>query len=165
MIIRPLISHDKTKILFLLHQRGIFNNNEIKLAMELLDASLDYREEKDYHVFCAADDGDRLAGYICFGPIPVTDGCYDLYWIMVDEAYGRTGIGGKLLACMVKSVIRNKGRRIYVETSSSPPYASARFFYNKHGYTLVSLLSDFYRVGDHKMIYMKEVLYDETNGT
>jgi hypothetical protein len=79
MIIRPLISHDKTKILCLLHQRGIFNYNEIKLAMELIDASLDYSEKKHCHVFCATDDGDRLAGYICFGSIPITDGCYDLY--------------------------------------------------------------------------------------
>jgi hypothetical protein len=54
MIIRPLISQDKTKILSLLQQRGTFNYNEIKLAMELIDASLDYPEEKHYHVFCAA---------------------------------------------------------------------------------------------------------------
>jgi ribosomal protein S18 acetylase RimI-like enzyme len=165
MIIRPLISQDKTKIFCLLQQRGTFNNNEIKMAMELIDASLDYPEKKHYHVFCATDDGNRLAGYICFGPIPTTDGCHDLYWIVVDEEYERRGIGGKLLECMVKFVIREKGRRIYVDTSSTHPYAPARSFYNKHGYTLVSLLSDFYRGGDHKMILMKEVFSDEKNGT
>jgi ribosomal protein S18 acetylase RimI-like enzyme len=83
---------------------------------------------------------------------------------VVDKAYARRGIGGKLMKCMVKFVTKDKGRRIYVETSSLPPYASARSFYNKHGYTLVSSLSDFYRIGDHKMILMKEVCCDETDG-
>jgi ribosomal protein S18 acetylase RimI-like enzyme len=164
MIIRPLIRQDKTNILCLLQQRRTFNNHEIDLAMELIEETLDYPEKKDYRVFCAADDGDRIAGYICFGPIPMTDGCFDLYWIAVAEEYERRGIGGKLLGHMVQSVIRGEGRRIYVDTSSTHPYASARSLYKKHGYILVSLLSDFYRIGDHKMIFMKEVRYDETDG-
>ena len=157
MIIRPLVSQDKTTIFRLLQERGTFYIEELKVAMELIDASLADPEKKEYYVFCAVDDGDRFAGYICFGPIPMTEGCYDLYWVVVDEKYARKGTGGKLMARMEEFVVRNKGRRIYVDTSSTPPYAPARSFYKKHGYRLVCSLRDFYRVGDHKMILIKEV--------
>jgi len=44
-----------------------------------------------------------------------------------------------------------------VETSSTPPYEPARSFYERYGYQTVGSLMDFYREGDHKMIFMKEV--------
>jgi len=157
MIIRSLVFQDKPKILYLLQQRGVFNNDEIKVAMELLDVYLNNPERQDYYIFCAADNGDGVAGYICFGPNPMTEGCYDLYWIAVDQNSGRKGIGEKLLAYMEKFVIKNKGRCIYLDTSSTPAYAPARLFYKKHGFKTVSILKDFYRVGDHKMILMKKV--------
>jgi len=157
MIIRSLVFQDKPKILTLLQQRGIFNNDEINVAMGILDLSLNDPEQKDYYIFCATDDGDGLAGYICFGPIPMTEGCYDLYWIVVDQNSGRKGIGEKLLACMEEFAVKKKGRCIYLDTSSTQPYAPARLFYKKHGFKTVSVLRDFYRVGDHKMILMKKV--------
>ena len=157
MIIRSLVFQDKEKILYLLKQREVFNNEEIKVAMELVDVYLNDPEQKDYYMFCAADDGDGVAGYICFGSIPMTEGCYDLYWIVVDQNSGRKGIGEKLLACMEEFVVKNKGRCIYLDTSSTPPYTPARLFYKKHGFKTVSVLRDFYRLGDHKMILMKKV--------
>jgi len=157
MIIRSLMLQDKPKILYLLQQRGVFNNDEINVAMGILDINLDNPEKKDYYIFCAIGDEDGLAGYICFGPTPMTEGCYDLYWIVVDQNSGRKGIGEKLLACMEEFVVQNKGRCIYLDTSSTPPYNPARLFYKKHGFKTVSVLKDFYRVGDHKMILMKEV--------
>jgi len=33
----------------------------------------------------------------------------------------------------------------------------ASTFYEKHGYRVACLLEDFYRKGDHKVIFMKEV--------
>jgi ribosomal protein S18 acetylase RimI-like enzyme len=157
MIIRSLVFQDKPKILTLLQQRGVFNNDEIKVAMGILDLYLNDPEQKDYNIFCAADNGDGLAGYICFGPIPMTEGCYDLYWIAVDQNSGRKGIGEKLLASMEEFVGKKKGRCIYLDTSSTPPYNPAKLFYKKHGFKTVSVLRDFYRVGDHKMILMKKV--------
>ena len=157
MIIRSLVFQDKPKILTLLQQRGIFNNDEIKVAMELLDVCLNDPEKKDYNIFCATNDGDGLAGYICFGPNPMTEGCYDLYWIAVDQDSGRIGIGEKLLASMEEFVVKKRGRCIYLDTSSTQPYAPARLFYKKHGFKTVSVLKDFYRVGDHKMILMKKL--------
>jgi len=157
MRIRPVTTHDRKEILRLLRQRGTFNQREIRVALDVIDEALDRPEKGDYHVFCARDGNANLAGYICFGPIPMTDGCYDLYWIAVDERMSKKGIGGKLLAFMEEFLVREGARQIYVDTSSTPPYEPARSFYEKHGYHVACLLEDFYRKGDHKVIFMKEV--------
>lgn len=157
MEVRPLIGRDREKILRLLRHRGFFRQKEIQVALEVIDEALRHPEKKEYQVLCAFDGDGGLAGYICFGPIPMTDSCFDLYWIVVDEKYARKGVGGKLLGFMEACLTREGARRIYVETSSSPPYEPARSFYEKHGYHAVCVLKDFYRERDHKMIFMKEV--------
>ncbi|UCG63457.1 MAG: GNAT family N-acetyltransferase [Deltaproteobacteria bacterium] len=157
MRIRPVTTHDRKEIVRLLRQRGTFNQREIRVALDVIDEALERPEKGDYHAFCARDGNANLAGYICFGPIPMTDGCYDLYWIAVDERMSKKGIGGKLLAFMEEFLVREGARRIYVDTSSTPHYKPARSFYKKHGYHVACLLKDFYREGDHKVIFMKEV--------
>jgi len=157
MELQPLIPDDREKISTLLRQGNVFNRKEIQVALEVIDEALNEAGKKDYQVFCAFDDDRNLAGFICFGPIPMTEKCYDLYWIMVDETSSRQGVGGRLLGLMEKFVAREGARRIYVETSSTAPYQAARSFYERHGCQLVCSLNDFYREGDHKMIFMKEV--------
>jgi ribosomal protein S18 acetylase RimI-like enzyme len=157
MVIRPLVWQDKDKIQQLLKQRVTFNKKEIEVAVELVDAAIRFPEREEYHVACAIDPPDSLAGYICFGPITMTEDCYDLYWIVVDKKYPRNGIGGSLLEFMEKNLINKRARLIYVDTSSASGYDAARSFYEKHGYRLVCVLKDFYRENDHKMIYMKEL--------
>ena len=157
MELRSIISNDREKILRLLQDVKVFSRQEIKVALEVIDDALRWPEKKDYLTFCAFNGTGDLAGYICFGPIPMTDARYDLYWIAVDKRFSRKGVGGKLLGFMEKFLAGKKARRIYVETSSTEPYEAARLFYGKHGYQLVCSMKDFYREGDHKMIFMKEV--------
>jgi ribosomal protein S18 acetylase RimI-like enzyme len=158
MVIRPLVFQDTAKISRLIRCRGIFNEKEIQVAMEVIDETLRYPDKMDYEVFCALDGPDALIGYISFGPIPMTEDYYDIYWIAVDEKFSRKGTGSKLLEFMEGYLIEKGARRVYVETSSTPVYEAARSFYQKHGYRVVSVLTDFYHKGDHKMIYMKELL-------
>jgi ribosomal protein S18 acetylase RimI-like enzyme len=155
--IKPVQTRDRKGLSRLFRQRGAFNENEIQVALEVVDEALRRPEKGDYYAFCAVNGHGTLAGYICFGPIPMTEGCYDLYWIAVDEAFSRRGIGGELLGFMEEFVIKKEARRIYVDTSSTHPYEPARSFYEKHGYRVACLLEDFYRKGDHKVILMKEV--------
>jgi GNAT superfamily N-acetyltransferase len=157
MELQPLVPDDREKISRLLQQGNVFNPEEIQVALELIDEALNRVGRKDYQVFCAFDNDRNLAGFICFGPIPMTERCYDLYWLKVDEASSRKGVGGTLLEFMEECVAREGARRIYVETSSTAPYQAAKSFYEKHGYQLLCSLKDFYREGDHKMIFMKEV--------
>ncbi len=157
MEIRPLVEQDRDHIRQLVEQRETFSEQEIHVAMELVDEALRYPEKNEYHILCAIKGLHSVAGYICFGPIPMADDCYDLYWIVVHSQYSRQGVGGKLLEQMETVVTGKNARRIYVDTSSSPPYRPARAFYEKYGYRLECVLNDFYRPGDHKMIFMKEL--------
>ena len=125
--------------------------------MELVDDVLRHGEKSDYRILCAMEGPRVLTGYICFGLIPMTDKCYDLYWIVVDKKYAGQGVGGELLQEMEKLVAGKRGRHLYVETSSTPAYKAARAFYKKHGYRPVCTLNHFYRQGDHKVVFMKEV--------
>ena len=158
MKIRPLKTHNKKEVSRLLKQAKTFNNQEIQVALEVVDEALRRPEKGDYCAFCALEGNGTLAGYICFGPIPMTEGCYDLYWIVVDKAFSRKGVGGKLLEFMEDFTIKKGARRIYVDTSSTPPYEPARGLYEKHGFRVTCLVEDFYRKGDHKVIFMKEVI-------
>ncbi len=157
MVIRPIVRQDKDKILPILKQRGTFNEKEIQVALEVIDEGLRMPGGNDYHIFCACEDSGELAGYICYGPIPMTDYCYDLYWIAVDERVSRRGVGEGLLRFMEESVGKKGAKKIYVETSSTALYEAARSFYKKHGYGVVSILTDFYRDGDDKIVFMKNI--------
>jgi ribosomal protein S18 acetylase RimI-like enzyme len=157
MEVRPFTFDDREKISRLLRQRGIFNEREVQVALDIIDETLLRPERKAYFIFCAVDDSDSLAGYICFGPIPMTEASYDLYWIVVDEGLSRRGVGRELLGFMEGFVKKEGARRIYVETSSNPPYEPARSFYEKHGYQVVCTLRDFYREGEHRIVFMKDV--------
>jgi GNAT superfamily N-acetyltransferase len=136
--------------------------------MQVLDEALRHPERGDYCVFCAIDDSGSIAGYICFGPIPMTDDCYDLYWIVVDKSFSKKGVGTRLLEFMEGFLTRKGARQIYVDTESSPAYETARSFYEKKGFREVCVLDDFYRKGANKLIFMKEVTQivkrEEENG-
>lgn len=137
-------------------QRGTFNAMEIQVALEVLDEAIAH-PEGDYSVYSAVDKDDALVGYICFGPIPLTQGSFDLYWIAVDEACSRCGAAALLLRHMETLLRDQGGRQVYVDTSSTPLYQPARAFYEKHGYRRLCVFENFYRVGDHKVLYMKNL--------
>ncbi|MBN2468552.1 MAG: GNAT family N-acetyltransferase, partial [Deltaproteobacteria bacterium] len=157
MEIRPLIDSDRDEICRILGEVAVFNAQEIWVAIELIDEVLGHPDGEEYYIFCSLNKGNQITGYVTIGPIPLTDGCYDLYWIAVDNKYRGRGVGGELLAWSENYAMSKGARRIYVDTSSTPAYDPARLFYEKHGYRVECLLKDFYRLGDHKIVYSKDL--------
>jgi ribosomal protein S18 acetylase RimI-like enzyme len=157
MLIRSPIPTDRNKILYLLKARKTFNDRELQVAMDVFDDALSQIRDHDYLVFCALDEKEHLTGYICYGPNTMTDSNYDIYWIAVDKQYGQQGVGSKLLSFAEVEIAHKGGGTVYIETSSTEPYEPARSFYKKHGYKVASILENFYRPGDHKLIFMKEI--------
>ena len=102
-MIKPITHQDRKEILRILKQTGVFNEAEIAVAMEIVDLVLAEKDGGDYQSFSYYDAAGRFMGYICFGPIPMTDLRYDLYWIAVDRqvrgkgvpVHGRCGKGRK----------------------------------------------------------------------
>jgi ribosomal protein S18 acetylase RimI-like enzyme len=138
---------------------GKFTALEIAVAMELVDEALTRGEASGYVVALLEEEGHRppVKGYVCYGPTPLTDGVYDLYWIVVDPRSQGQGFGGRLLQYVEEDVVARGGRMLIVETSSQQTYEAAIRFYQKSGYDLAARIKNFYRVGDDKLVFSREL--------
>lgn len=155
MLIRPYSSRDRERIRTILEASRTFTAEEVAVALEVIDDAVSRPQSDDYTVCCAENDLGSVIGYICFGPIPMTDRCYDLYWICVDRERKKKGIGSSLIRTMESDLMKRGARHAYIDTSSTPPYDEARSFYERHGYRVVSVSPDFYSEGDDKVVYRK----------
>lgn len=133
----------------------MFYPMEIEIALELIVERLQRGEESGYH-FVFAEDLQDVLGYCCYGPIPMTDARYDLYWIAVHQSLHGRGIGKALMAYTESAIWNRKGKRIYVETSSRSPYDNTRAFYIRMGYVVDAVLKDYYQDGDDKIVFSKK---------
>jgi GNAT superfamily N-acetyltransferase len=138
----------------LVRRAGVFSAAEIEIALEVAAAGLSGGPASGYH-FALCDGPSGLAGYTAFGPIPATAASCDLYWIAVDPAAQRHGLGSRLLAASEARAAVLGCRRVWVDTSGRAHYAPARAFYERRGYRHVATLEDFYAPGDPKLVYLK----------
>jgi len=152
--IHPMTKRDKPSVLEILHTLPEFKPSEVAVAEELIDCYL--RHSPDYHLLVAELEA-KVVGYICYGPAPLTEGTWDIYWIAVTLERQRQGIGSALLASAEDEIRRAQGRTIFIDTSSQPSYEKTRGFYLKHGYEVVCQIADFYAVGDDKLILRKRL--------
>lgn len=161
MKIRPVDPRDRERIHQILVATARFTEEEVKCAMELVDIALEHPEKGDYsvHVLEAPDSGPSrsVQGYVCFGPTPLTDGVFDLYWIAVDPNRQGQGIGQLLLKFVENDVRRQRGRMLLIETSSKESYGPTLRFYERSGYDEISRIKDFYRIEDDKVIFCKKL--------
>ncbi len=135
---------------------GNFNPSEVAIVREMLETFL-HPEPRDDHTFIVYRNGDpaSVLGFACYGPTPLTDRVWDLYWICVDRARQKSGIGRSLLQCIEQDVCAHGGRALYLETSDTDEYRPARAFYESNGYQSVAAIDDFYAPGDGQVIYRK----------
>jgi len=156
-MIRELIQDDREKIKTILTDTNNFNDDEITIALELLDVYLNNPEQKDYEIFVDVNDenADDLNGYICIGPRPLTEGTYDLYWIAVNPKIQSRGVGSKLVLYIEEHIKRKGGYLVLIETSGKPSYEKERKFYEKNNYTKAVEIKDFYKRNDSLVIYSK----------
>jgi len=141
----------------LVERTGFFTAAEADIALELLDEFWAKGADASGYRFVAAHLGARLAGYACFGPIPCSDTSHELYWIAVDPELQGRGLGRRLLERVVERVREEGGRQLYLDTSARASYAPTRRFYLASGFRIAATLEDFYRPGDGKTIFVREV--------
>jgi ribosomal protein S18 acetylase RimI-like enzyme len=154
--IRLMIKKDKAAIGKILQVTQEFTPAEVKVALELIDLYLEYGIGSDYHILVAEVD-NTPAGYICFGPTPLTEGTWDIYWMAVDPRKQRQGIGRRLLNDAEGSMSKVQGRLILIETSSKPEYEKTRKFYESCDYEIIARIPDFYTPGDDKLVFQKVI--------
>jgi ribosomal protein S18 acetylase RimI-like enzyme len=153
-VIRPLGRDDRGPLRDLVVATGVFTEEEVGVALELIDAVLGDPAQKDYIIRVCEEEG-KVAGYYCVGPTPATEGTFDLYWIAVDPRLHGRGIG-RMLEDHACDLVRGKsGRLVIAETSSLPRYERTRDFYRRRGYSELARIRDYYRPGDDLVVYGK----------
>jgi ribosomal protein S18 acetylase RimI-like enzyme len=133
---------------------GVFNDAEIRIAGELVEQTLS-GEDEDYRFLFLRGVAGEVPAYACYGEIPMTDGRYDLYWIVASPELQGTGVASRLLAEVEGRIRAQGGAHLYAETSGTDIYLPARKFYLKNGFVQAAVLKDFYLDGDDKAIFRK----------
>jgi ribosomal protein S18 acetylase RimI-like enzyme len=152
-----LDERDSDAIERLLRNAGAFSEEEIAIGRELAEERLNRGPVCGYEFLLLDGPEGRLDGYCCFGPIPMTEASWDLYWIAVDPAARGRGIGNRLMAACEASVDAAGGRTIYIDTSGRAEYHPAHRLYESCGYRIAARFADFYAPGDDKLIMARSV--------
>jgi len=150
--LRALIPEDRVRIAAITRATGVFREDEVRIALEVFDASC-APAQSDYYTLGAEVSG-RLAGWICWGQTPCTEGTWDLYWMAVDPSVQGSGIGSSLISAM-ETRLAAAARLIMIDTSGRDDYAPTRAFYQSRGYSIAAVIPDFYAPGDDQVIFSK----------
>lgn len=153
---RPMLQRDRPDVMRILQNTPEFKPSEVTIAEELIDSYLDDLLQSGYYVLVAEVD-QSVSGYVCFGPTPLTEGTWDIYWIAVSRDRQNQGIGKVLMTSAETRINSDKGRLVLIETSSIPEYDKTRNFYLSQGYEVVCQIPDFYAPGDDKIVYQKRL--------
>ena len=148
-------ARDRGPVLGLIRATGFFTDAEVEVAEELLDVYLGKPDQKDYHVAVIENDERDIAGYMTWGPTPLAEDAYDIYWMAVAPSEQGKGRGKAFIRWIEDEIRRRDGRVILIETSSQPKYHGTRQFYIDLDYREVARVPDFYRAGDDRVIYAK----------
>ena len=147
---------DKTTLMEILQDTPEFKPSEVMVAEEVIDSCLKDPINSGYYTL-VAEDGSGVVGYISYGPTPLTDGTWDLYWEAIARERQGQGIGGALMRAAEGEIRKAEGRLVLIETSSAPMYEKTRRFHLGHGYELIARIPDFYSPGDDKLILQKRL--------
>jgi ribosomal protein S18 acetylase RimI-like enzyme len=152
--IRLLRRGDREPIHRILVETDVFSEEEVGIALELIDVVLNNASQKDY-VISVYEEGNEIHGYYCIGPTPATQSTFDMYWIATRPSLHGRGVGSKLEGHAVDFIKSKGGKLVIAETSSQPTYKQTRQFYKKRGYTELARIRDYYRSGDDLVVYGK----------
>jgi ribosomal protein S18 acetylase RimI-like enzyme len=154
VVTRRIEPGDRAQIESVLRSDGTFREDEIDVALELVDSAL---EKKDYQIRVGVDGQNRVLGYICFGRTPMTHATYDLYWLVTDRRARGQGVARTLVTNMEAELRESGPCSVRVETSQTEAYGAARSFYERTGYPELARFPDFYRPGDDLIVYYKRL--------
>ncbi len=122
-------------------------------------APIESMGKKNHRYWYVENDQNEVIGAIGVRENKLGSGGYEMDedYIAVHKDYRNKGLAYKLLTEMEKFVKENHGRYIHVLTCDIPSYAAARAFYEKHGYTKVGYLPNYFVKGEGRIDYFKEL--------
>ena len=135
---------------------GAFSREELAVLEDvLLEWTLHPGRE---YILLTEEEAGTMAGFLIFGPTPMTSFAFDLYWIAVDPAFQKKGVGKKLEERMCSALLEHSDQAVIrVETAGRDDYLGQRFFYLARHYGECGRIPDFYREGDDLVLYCKRI--------
>lgn len=133
-----------------------FKPSEINILSEVID---DYikKPDDDYIIIDEMID-NKEAGFVVFGSASLTDYAWDIYWLAVDKAYQRKGLGKKLIKSTVDYALKKADKAILrIEASGRATNEKVLAFYQALGFIEGGRIPDFYSDKDDLVIYYKNV--------
>lgn len=156
MTLRPATPADTPAILDLTRRTAVFKAFELDTLSDVLRDYHALNREWNHDTFVAEVAG-AVVGFCYLAPAPMTDRAWDIWWLAVTPTSQGQGVGKRLLA-HAESVARAEcARLLLIETSSTPPYAAARAFYQNQGYHVAATVDDYYGDGDAKVIFARRL--------
>jgi ribosomal protein S18 acetylase RimI-like enzyme len=156
-MIIPAVATDGLQIQDITARAGVFSAEEVECVRVLWEEYLNDGPEVCGYNFIVERDGEQVLGFACYGPRDLTEGVFDLYWVAVDPAARRGGVGHRLLQASEEAAHAAGGRMLIAETSGTAAYAATRAFYVRMGYTAEAVIKDFYSPGDDLFIFIKRL--------
>ena len=123
---------DRPAVTKILGNTPEFKPFEVQIAEELIDSYLQDSTGSGYHVLVAETDS-TVTGYICYGPTPMTEGTWDIYWMAVAPERQGQGIGSRLIQPVLTQADKDRVPW-YLETQTERNVS----FYRKRGFEVVS---------------------------
>lgn len=150
--IRAIKKTDLDDLKIVIETSGLF-------PADLLDGMVEnyFSNSETEEIWLTKLDNNRPIAIVYCAPERLTDGTYNLYLIAVHKDFQANGIGGQIMRYL-ESLLKSKEKRILlVETSSLPEFELTRKFYNKCKYNREAVIRDFYRDGEHKVVFWKKL--------
>lgn len=148
---------DAIEVERLVRSTDVFNPAEVGIARELVEENLVKGEQASGYYFLFADRAEGIDGYSCYGPVPGTNGRFEIYWIAVTPRARRAGLGKRLEETTAAQIRAMGGVYLVAETSTLPKYAPAREFYLARGFKLLAEIPDWHDDGDGLAIFGKRL--------
>jgi len=151
-IIRTVLKQD------LIHLKEVLDSSQLFPAEFLEEMIADYfNNPNTKDIWFTYVEGSKPISIGFCAPEKFTEGTYNLYAIAVSKKSQGKGIGQKMMT-YIENELRKKGNRILiVETSGDPEMKLTRAFYLKCNYTHEATIRDFWKAGEDKVIFWKQL--------
>jgi ribosomal protein S18 acetylase RimI-like enzyme len=154
-MIRKFKKEDSQRLKEIVSQINLFSEAEKTAAVEMIETAA--LNGQDFYNIFVYENEDKVLGYHCTGKRTLTEGTYDLYWIVVDPEHQDNNVGRELLRHAEEFVKDENGRWILIETSSKEEMLPTRKFYLRNNYTILSEIKDYYSEGEHLILFGKYI--------
>jgi hypothetical protein len=155
--IREIKAKDRGSIYELMQIDDRFKPAEVNEILHRIDLYLFDADQQLFKVILAEDKLKELLGYAVYGPDPKADATYKIYNLSHSPLVENGEVILQLLLFIEKELLKNKGRIIVSELSSSFKYRNYVEIFLKQNYNLSSVVSSFYAEGEDKLILSKYI--------